>query len=121
MEAQLRKHQTTLIIIGSGVIVLGIWSVVKVILYHLLASGAFQQDTPELFWEDIDDYSEYALSIGIMVVELLCRLYVGHSARSEGSGQRKGNAYVIVTCLLSLYCLISIMYDFYAVVTARSA
>ena len=76
LHIRLRKNQNTLSVIGLGVIVFGIWSVIKIVLYTALDND------------------------GILASSL--RLHVGLSAMAEGRGRSPRKAYIILTFLMAL-------------------
>ena len=103
-EAERLRTGSTLRILGAGVIVFGVWAVLKPALIAVAApalSGGYNL-SPE--------NRSAAGVIGTVVlgaVIILLRLYVGISAWKEGSGTPQGRGYVIwaVIMLLSSFLL----------------
>ena len=101
MEAALRRYQDSLVIIGTGVIILGLWSVIKMVLL-ILTGGQF---IPEEY-AGPDRKAEriiFIVFIAIfLAIDLGLRLYIGRSAQAEGHGRRRPFAYAVVAGLLAL-------------------
>ena len=98
-EAERLRTGSTLRILGAGVIVFGIWAVLKPALIAVAApalSGGYNL-SPE--------NRTAAGVIGTVVlaaVIILLRLYVGLSAWKEGSGTPQGRGYVILAVIILL-------------------
>lgn len=111
MERELRRNQNLLYCVGTGVIMFGLWNVIKGIVTIFL-----QRDELILLFETIKasltpDKADYFVStftlvciiIGIIIgVLLLMHICVGLSARKEGMGRRKKDrvAYLVVAVIL---------------------
>ena len=101
MEKELRRKQVTLVTLGTGVILFGVWSVVKSLLYFRtgLFSDLDTQVEPELL--------PYMLATVVIVAlfvlaDLGIRLKIGRRARAEGMGRRQKNGYLILAALIVL-------------------
>ena len=102
MEKELRRKQVTLVTLGTGVILFGVWSVVKSLLYF--RTGLFAdldaQIEPELL--------PYIKLVTVVIVALFVladlgiRLKIGRRARAEGMGRRQKNGYLILAALIVL-------------------
>lgn len=104
MERELRRNQNLLYCVGTGVIMFGLWSVIKGIMTLFL-----QKDELIVMLETVKasltpDQADYFVStftlvciiIGIIIgVLLLMHICVGLSARKEGMGRRKRTAWDI--------------------------
>lgn len=108
LEAERLRTGSTLRILGAGVIIFGVWAVVKPALIAVAAptlNGGYNL-SPE---------NRTAVGvIGMVVwaaVVILLRLYVGLSAWKEGSGTPQGWGYVIwaVFILLSGFLLFAVL------------
>lgn len=111
MERELRRNQNLLYCVGTGVIMFGLWNVIKGIVTIFL-----QKDELILVFETVKesltpDKADYFVStftivciiIGIIIgVLLLMHICVGLSARKEGMGRRKKDrvAYLVVAVIL---------------------
>ena len=107
-EAERLRTGSTLRILGAGVIIFGVWAVVKPALITVAAptlSGGY----------NLPPENRTAVGvIGLVVwaaVVILVRLYVGLSAWKEGSGIPQGWGYVIwaVLILLSGFLLFAVL------------
>ena len=119
MERNLRKCQNTLYISGIGVIILGIWSVLKTVLNFTLNAQATRKMVMELGTGRLDE-PEYALTNDqyyiafivitciILVIDLLIRLYIGLKAMREGKGRQTGYKYIVFASLLTISFVFSI-------------
>ena len=101
MEKELRRKQVTLVTLGTGVILFGVWSVVKSLLYFRtnLFADLDTQVEPELL--------PYMLATVVIVAlfvlaDLGIRLKIGRRARAEGMGRRQKNGYLILAALIVL-------------------
>ena len=101
MEKELRRKQVTLVTLGTGVILFGVWSVVKSLLYYRtnLFADLDTQVEPELL--------PYMLATVVIVAlfvlaDLGIRLKIGRRARAEGMGRRQKNGYLILAALIVL-------------------
>ena len=96
LQIQLRKNQDTLKIVGLGVMVFGVWSIVKTILY---TTAQWSSITEEIV---VPEANVYLFMIAVtMVVEIAVRLYIGRSAIAEGKGERRRPGYVVVAFLIT--------------------
>ena len=100
MEKELRRKQVTLVTLGTGVILFGVWSVVKSLLYFRtnLFADLDTQVEPELL--------PYIKLVTVVIVALFVladlgiRLKIGLRARAEGMGRRQKNGYLILAALI---------------------
>ena len=109
-KMQLRRDENTLMVVGSGVIVFGIWSVLKVLL---LETTRLPEMMAEIRLEDLGfeelglgDLSWVVAAMAIvfiligLLLDLSIRVFVGLSARAEGKGKKQGRAYLVLSALL---------------------
>ena len=100
-KTELRRSRSTLRILGSGVIALSIWSVIrpfllsKVISLEEITTGLTAGQKAFVY------ILTGLIALVIILLGISLELYVGFSARSEGLGKKKGRGYVIVAVLLS--------------------
>ena len=101
MEKELRRKQVTLVTLGTGVILFGVWSVVKSLLYFRtnLFADLDTQVEPELLPYMLATVVIVALSV---LADLGIRLKIGRRARAEGMGRRQKNGYLILAALIVL-------------------
>lgn len=121
-QIKIRKSQNTLIVVGTGTILFGIWTALKMIgsLFMLkketveamrkLAAGGFDQNT---------DQQVFAVTLGIALfatlILLFLRTFIGLSALAEGRGQRKNRSYLLVAVLMIIATVLSFGFNFFSV------
>lgn len=125
LDKMLRRYENTLVILGTGVIMYGLWSVAKTVFLllqearNLRASGALSlagaqlQGGPEMarlvtvsgwvvFW---------VIAVVMIGIDIALRLYVGLSARAEGFGTKKrGSGYLVVAGLMAVLSFATAVY-----------
>ena len=118
MEKLLRRYENTLVIVGTGVIMYGIWSVAKSLFLILQDSsgiiGEFytsleerRMSPPEMFMVNVILYSMIG---AVLAADIALRLYVGRSARDEGLGKKdKGYGYIVIAGLMTGMTLLSVV------------
>lgn len=95
MEKELRRSQSNLRILGTGVIAFTLWVVLKSALVLLLVSDrAPQTDGAAEMTAGAWVFVAVLLSVAVLLV--LLRLYLGFSARAEGMGKPRGRTYVVL-------------------------
>ena len=113
-KMRLRKDENTLTVVGSGVILFGVWTVVKMVLHELNRLPEFMAElgADELGFEETGladmglDPKLLATVVAFMVViivflmDLALRVFVGLSAKAEGRGRPQGRLYLILAGLL---------------------
>lgn len=113
-KMRLRRDENTLTVVGSGVILFGVWTVVKMVLHELNRLPEFMAElgADELGFEETGladmglDPKLLATVVAFMVViivflmDLALRVFVGLSAKAEGRGRPQGRLYLILAGLL---------------------
>ena len=113
METELRRSRSTLRILGTGVIVFTVWSVLKTILLFLLIP---LEQTPA---GEISDKEAVVLLIIFLaiflfiILDLLVRLRLGFCARAEGLGKHRGTAYVVFAFIYFFFQIFIAALSFY--------
>ena len=108
-ERKMRRYQNLLTISGLGVIIFALWSVLKTILLFFL-----REDVRAALPDDAASRTILlAVIIGILVIDISIRLFVGLSARAEGFGKKKGYAYIVFAVLAALASLASLVMIFF--------
>lgn len=104
MEKELRKRQSLLVDTGMGMVMFGIWSVVKINMYLALSSvfsEALQITTQALEPDEPYFIMGFWIIIAVFLVgNLSLHLYIGLSAVADGKGRKKGYAYILLTAAL---------------------
>ena len=123
-QIRLRRSQATLFNIGTGIVIFGVWTIVKTLL--TLFSGRYQLFKTA---QELSAGSEYHVSPGIFAVLLVImfvimaffdiwfRFYVGLHARRDARGKKAGRVYIIITCLMILGSILLITTNVYTLVT----
>ncbi len=110
MDQKLLKSRNDLVVSGMGVIIFGIWSVIKTIMYAIL------QMRPA--WDSIE--SELRLPVVIIAilfvviicsVSLLIRITIGRSAIREGKGGKSGKLYIALAWVVLTFDVIGALLD----------
>jgi len=123
-QIRLRRSQSTLFNIGTGIVMFGVWTIVKTLL--TLLSGRYQIFNTA---RKLSAESEYHISprifavlMFIMIVilavsDIWLRFYVGLHARRDARGKKAGRIYIIITCLMILGSILLITANIYTLAT----
>jgi hypothetical protein len=105
-QIEIRKSQNTLIVVGSGIVLFSIWTVVKTmgtlfLLRKETVEGIRNMMEPV---EGITDDAVFLLLIVMFVVFsavlMGIRMYVGMSAIAEGRGKRRSRLYIFIAIVM---------------------
>lgn len=106
MEKELRKRENLLVDAGLGVILFAVWSVVRINLYLASSSFIVEEIYKEAKTVGIDGkfllIFMIIIAAGILVWQLVTRLYIGLSANADGKGKEKSWAYLVFAAILLL-------------------
>ncbi len=103
-----RRNCNTLVVFGTGVILYGFWSIIKLAMCLIFEVEIFNK-------EDLEEFGPIGISIVlvivviIMAVDVLIRLRTGLRARYEGAGKKAGKSYLFWCIWLILESTISII------------
>ena len=116
MEKKLRRSQVSLVTLEAGVILFGLWSVIKSLLYF--RTGLFddldtQVEPEQLLFVKLVTVAFVAL---IVFADLGFRLKIGLRARAEGMGRRQKSGYLVLAALIVLFNLAVELFSIYFVV-----
>ncbi len=108
-NAVLRRYEDDLYISGTGVIVMGIWSIIKTVM------GIFLEADSPIFAE-IDDEFGKTMTIVITVLLLVIisalilklHLYVGLNAMRASQGKTHKRGYLAVSVIMLMLTLVSV-------------
>lgn len=129
-QVLLRKSRNNLIVMGSGIILFGVWTAFKMLAMLVLlkdetieglrkmASGVNAGATGE--WNSvIPEDTVYLITMVLvalfMALALCARAYVGMSAISEGRGKRKRSFYLVVAAVIICFNMASFILNFISV------
>lgn len=115
-KMRLRRDENTLTVVGSGVILFGVWTVVKMVLHELNRLPEFMAElgADELGFEEtgladmgldpklLATVVAFTVVIIVFLMDLALRVFVGLSARAEGRGRPQGRLYLILAGMLLL-------------------
>ena len=113
-KMRLRRDENTLTVVGSGVILFGVWTVVKMVLQEINRFPEFMAElgADELGFEEtgladmgldpklLATVVAFTVVIIVYLMDLGLRVFVGLSARAEGRGRPQGRLYLILAGLL---------------------
>lgn len=117
-QRRLRRSQSTLVIVGTGIIIFGAWAALKVYSAILLGTENTIAEFRVTVIDESDPISDSDLLKWIIIfatiyvlIELSVRVYVGRSAISEGRGTASGRLYLVLTFILILAALAAVLLD----------
>ena len=113
-EAPVRRDRDTLYIVGTGILALCAWSLVKYILAYLQLSQVIDEvaQTGVVFGTSLANITAAACAFAL--VDLALHAFVGFSARAVGQGRQKGVLYLAGAVLLALAALATVALDAWA-------
>ena len=121
IQQQYRRIRSILRQSGFGVIIFGLWSIIRVVLQAFFNNGTKVENeaTPTITAGGAEipvDAGWIVVAVliaifGFLIVEVGLRLFVGFSARSEAMGKKKSIAYIIVAGILIPFYAFSAVYN----------
>ncbi len=111
IRRKIRIHRNNLYTLGNGIIAVGVWSVIQLILRML--------NTPEVFMpataaENIPSelvMLTAAVSLALLLgISIGLYIFAGARARAEGLGKRQKPFYIVLTGLLAVIHVLSVIY-----------
>ncbi|MDO4537706.1 MAG: hypothetical protein Q4B54_06050 [Coriobacteriales bacterium] len=96
-----RRYRDTLRIAGVGMIVFGIWAVVR----NYITVVVYEEEIRQYFF----GLDPFLMVMVPATLELAMRLFVGFGARAESKGAKGGKAYLVVAALIALIHLLGIV------------
>jgi len=108
-EIKMRRYQNLLTVSGLGVIIFGLWTVLKTILLLFMQEDMVDDLPDGLFYRVLF----FTLIGGVLLIDFLIRLFVGLSARAEGFGKKKGYGYIVVAILIAIASMASLVMIFF--------
>ena len=117
-QIAIRKCQSNLIIVGTGVIALAVWDAIKTILLLVILRNETVDDIKRSSEAEAEGLSNTALFVMICIMTLIvllivvsARLYIGRSAIAEGRGGRGRRGYLLLACVSLLFSMVTIFSD----------
>ena len=112
---ELRRMQNTLVITGSGVILMGAWTFLKMLLYLTMARNKAAEEM-QLSDAHIEGLSNNTIYVSVAVIMMLfmsvfvlLRVYVGRQARAEGLGRKVRGSYLGIVFVMLIVNVASMM------------
>lgn len=105
-QIEIRRSRDTLIVVGSGTVIFGIWTLVKmlsllIVLRKETVEAILNITGPLEGLSDSFTFWAFTLLLTIMGAALLSvRTYVGLCAIAEGRGKRRGKLYIFLAALM---------------------
>ena len=113
-----RRNQNTLVVLGTGVIIFGLWGIIKIIAQALLGMEIADP-------EDVNALGPVGTVImtlfiaSIFTLDVILRLYVGIRAHREAEGKKYGVGHLVVCGWLIFGSVLSIAVVFWGMTQAE--
>ena len=117
MEKELRRNQISLVMCGTGVILLGVWSVLKVMLYFLAGPPielGIEEDPKVVLIAEIVVFGLLGI---LMVADVWLRVSIGRAARAEGMGRPQKSRYLYLTLFVAIISILGLVYSVWLALT----
>ena len=102
MQRDLRRNENILAVSSLTMILFGVWTAIKLVLYFFLSEDGFRAIPKGT--KGTDGQLERMILTAILVLfiggSMTFRLIVGLSARAESMGKKKGYGYIVVAVLI---------------------
>ncbi len=119
-QVAIRKYRNTLIVVGTGIILFGVWTVVKMLGSFFILKDetiAAMRKISHIGVDELPDdalfYITLVVVMIIMLVILAIRTYVGLSAISEGRGNKKHGPYLLLAVIMIISGVMSFFASFF--------
>ena len=120
-SAKFRRKQNTMIVCGWGVLILGIWSVLRFILSVSMEFQRFLEVTVLPYIDPVVENEgviigllTIALVVFFSLIDVLIRFVICRGANAEGRGTPKNGFYAVLLCFYMLANLITVFTNAYA-------
>lgn len=100
MEAKIRRLENNLVTIGTGVVILSLWTLFKTILYVIVYWGKIKDLTSTL--QPMETALVFGMVFAAVLIEFVLQSFIGLSARKEGEGKKIRPIYLIITEIILL-------------------
>ena len=111
-KRELRRERSTLRSLALGIIVFGLWSVLKTVITLMMVPLEEILDSKALAAVTNSGlrFAVYAVmvitALAIMSIDLIPRLYVARKARREGLGEDQGRGWIIWAVILLVFWIV---------------
>ena len=99
MQRDLRRNENILSVSGVTVILFGVWTAIKLVLYFSLSEDGFRA-IPRGAEGQPERLMLTAILVLFIAISMSSRLCVGLSARAESMGKKKGCGYIVLAMLI---------------------
>ena len=99
MQRDLRRNENILSVSGVTVILFGVWTAIKLVLYFSLSEDGFRA-IPKGSEGQLERLMLTAILVLFIGISMSSRLCVGLSARAESMGRKKGYGYMVLAVLI---------------------
>lgn len=99
MQRDLRRNENILSVSGVTIILFGVWTAIKLVLYFSLSEDGFRA-IPKDAEGQLERLMLTAILVLFIVISMSSRLWVGLSARTESMGRKKGYGYMFLAMLI---------------------
>ena len=119
MERELRKNESTLASVGTGIMWFGIWSAIKSILIFVSNVTGTTGDLAKF------EGMEHAVAVVVLVmimalmviIPLKFHFYVGRAARAEARGEKRKGAYIVIAGIMFAFNILGIVLNIWIITT----
>ena len=111
-NAKMRKREVDLKSLGAGVMLFGLWSLIKFTISYLVYGIEIEDPSDTLIVT-----LSHAFYWTVLGLAVLLRLYIGKSARSESEGKHKNAFYLILSGVIVLIDALAIGLECYLMLT----
>lgn len=107
-EIKLRKYKDNVKISAYGAVILGLWNILKYVLYLVMDTGFFDEIFDALNYSHDDERAIIVLSFILLAIDFFIKLSISRSALKEINGTRnkKGNGYIVFGIILAVLYII---------------
>lgn len=105
-EIEARKYRDTLLVVGAGTIIFGLWTLFKAVSLVMIGKTQYMPmmkgyiEDGGAAWKDWYFYLFLGLLFFALFIEFLFKAFVGWAAISEGRGKKRTILYIVVAFLL---------------------
>lgn len=121
-QITIRKAQNTLIVVGTGTILFGIWTAVRMFGRLFMLRDETVETMRRLAGETIAQFSDSDVfiitiiaTVFFMLLFLCVRTFVGLSALAEGRGLRRRRLYLPIAAIMIISYFVSFFINFFTV------
>ena len=114
-KRELRRERSTLRSLALGIIVFGLWSVLKTVITLMMVplETILDSETITRITDSGLRFTVYVvmvlIALAIMSVDLIPRMYVARKARREGLGQNQGRGWIIWAVILLVFWIVLVI------------